>query len=149
MAQLATHSPVKLVINSRRSISGFYGLHCFSRSEWHWSSIYLSIYLRLYSPCGPWPLFQFPNLYTLGRTPWTGDQPFARPLLTNRTRQTQNKRKQTSMPLVGIEPPIPVFYPAETVNALDRAPVVIGNIEVLFHYIRMKVMLNLFSFVNW
>jgi hypothetical protein len=32
-------------------------------------------YLRLYSPCGPWPLFQFLNLYTVGRTPWTGIGP--------------------------------------------------------------------------
>jgi hypothetical protein len=29
-------------------------------------SIYLSIYLWLYSPRGPWPLFQFLNLYTVG-----------------------------------------------------------------------------------
>jgi hypothetical protein len=36
------------------------------------STIYLSIYLSLYSPCGPWPLFQFLNLYTVGRNPWTG-----------------------------------------------------------------------------
>jgi hypothetical protein len=33
---------------------------------------------------GPWPLFQFRNpIY--GRTPWTGDQPVARPLITHRT----------------------------------------------------------------
>jgi hypothetical protein len=49
-------------------------------------------YLWLYSPCGPWPLFQFLNLYTVGRTPWPGDQPVARPLPTHRTTQTQNKR---------------------------------------------------------
>jgi hypothetical protein len=29
------------------------------------------VFLWLYSPCGPWPLFSF------GRTPWTGDQPVA------------------------------------------------------------------------
>jgi hypothetical protein len=30
---------------------------------------------------GPWPLFQFRNhFYKDGRTPWTSDQPFARPL---------------------------------------------------------------------
>jgi hypothetical protein len=49
----------------------------------------LSIYPWLYSPCGPWPLFQFLNLYTVGRTPWTGDQPVARPLPTHRTTQTE------------------------------------------------------------
>jgi hypothetical protein len=41
--------------------------------------------------CGPWPLFQFPNLHTVGRTPWTSDQPVVRPLLIHRTTQTQNK----------------------------------------------------------
>jgi hypothetical protein len=41
----------------------------------------------------PWPLLQFRNLfYTDGRTPWTSDQPVARPLPTRRTTQTQNKR---------------------------------------------------------
>jgi hypothetical protein len=33
---------------------------------------------------GPWPLFQFLNLYTVGRTAWTGDQSaVARPLPTH------------------------------------------------------------------
>jgi hypothetical protein len=47
---------------------------------------------------GTWPLFSFLILYTVGRTPWTGDQHFARPLPTHRTTQTQNKRKQTATP---------------------------------------------------
>jgi hypothetical protein len=35
---------------------------------------------------GPWPLLQFCNhFYTVGRTPWTSDQPVARPLPTHRT----------------------------------------------------------------
>jgi hypothetical protein len=38
----------------------------------------------------PWPLLQFRNLfYTVGRTPWTSDQPVARPLPTHRRTQTQ------------------------------------------------------------
>jgi hypothetical protein len=41
---------------------------------------------------GPWPLFQFRNLfYTEGRSPWTSDQPVASPLPTHRETQTQNK----------------------------------------------------------
>jgi hypothetical protein len=36
--------------------------------------------------------FSFLILYTVGRTPWTGDQPVPRPLPTHRTTQTQNKR---------------------------------------------------------
>jgi hypothetical protein len=41
---------------------------------------------------GPRPLFSFLILYTVSWTPWTGDQPVARPLHTRRTTQTQNKR---------------------------------------------------------
>jgi hypothetical protein len=39
-------------------------------------SIYLSICLWLYSPfVGPWPVFSYLIFHTVGRTPWTGDQP--------------------------------------------------------------------------
>jgi hypothetical protein len=31
-----------------------------------------------------WPFFSFFILYTVGRIPWAGDQPVARPLLTHR-----------------------------------------------------------------
>jgi hypothetical protein len=54
---------------------------------------------------GPWPLFSVSwSSYAVGRTPWTGDQPVARPLLPHMTAQTQNKRRQTSMPQVRFEP---------------------------------------------
>jgi hypothetical protein len=48
----------------------------------------------LYSPfLGPGLIFQCLNLfYTDCRTPWTSDQPVARPLPIHRTTQTQNKR---------------------------------------------------------
>jgi hypothetical protein len=46
---------------------------------------------------GPWPLFQFLNLYTIGTTSWTGDQSVARPIPTHKTTQTQNGRTETSM----------------------------------------------------
>jgi hypothetical protein len=42
--------------------------------------------------------FRFLILYTAGRTPWTGDQPVARPLPTQRTTQTENKRTQYRHP---------------------------------------------------
>jgi hypothetical protein len=74
----------------------------------------------------PLPLFQFLNPYTVGRTPWTGDQPVARPLPTRRTTQIRNKRTQTSMPRVGFEPTTPVFERAKTVHALDSVAFVIG-----------------------
>jgi hypothetical protein len=44
----------------------------------------------------------------------------------HRTTQTQNKRTQTSMPLAGFEPTIPVFKRAKTFHALDRAASVTG-----------------------
>jgi hypothetical protein len=62
---------------------------------------------------------QFLNLHTAGRTHWTGDQPVSRPLPTQRTTQTQNKRTQTSMARVGFEPTIPAFERAKTVHGLD------------------------------
>jgi hypothetical protein len=85
----------------------------------------MTIYLWLYSPCEPWPLFQFLNLYTVGTTPWTGDQHVTRPLPTLRTTQTRNKRTQASVPRVGFEPTVSVFERAKTVHALDRAATVI------------------------
>jgi hypothetical protein len=76
---------------------------------------------------GPWPLFNFLILYTVGSTPWKGDQPVTRPLPTHRTTQTQNKRTQTSMPRVGFELTVPVSERAKAVHALDRTATVIGN----------------------
>jgi hypothetical protein len=70
---------------------------------------------------GPYPLYQFLSLYTVGRTPWTGDQPVARLLPTHRTSQTQNKRTHTSMPLVVFELMIPVMEREKTIHATDRA----------------------------
>jgi hypothetical protein len=49
----------------------------------------------LYSPYRPWPLFQFPDLFTLGRTPWTSDQLVAMSLSKHSTTQTQNKHIYT------------------------------------------------------
>jgi hypothetical protein len=72
---------------------------------------------------GPCPL-QFRNLYyTVRRTPWTGDQPIARPLPTHRTTQTRNKR----MPRLRFELASTVFEWAKTFHALDRSDTVIGD----------------------
>jgi hypothetical protein len=84
------------------------------------------IYLCLYSPCGPWPLFQFLNLYTVSRTPWTGDQPVARPSPAHTEHHKHRINVDISMPRVGFEPTIPVFERAKTVHALDRAAPVIA-----------------------
>jgi hypothetical protein len=46
-------------------------------------------YIWLYSPLlGLGPFFSFLIFYTDGRTPWTGNQPVARPLPAHRTTQT-------------------------------------------------------------
>jgi hypothetical protein len=94
-------------------------------------SIYLSIYPSIYSSTSLVNLarffFQFLNLYTVGRTLWTGDQPVSRPLPTHRTTQIENKRTQTFMPRVGFESMIPVSERAKTVHGLDRAATVIGT----------------------
>jgi hypothetical protein len=64
----------------------------------------ISLSLWLYSPLDLGCFFSFLNLYTAGTTPWTGDQPEARPLPTHKTIQTQKKRRRTSMLRVGFEP---------------------------------------------
>jgi hypothetical protein len=73
--------------------------------------------------------FSFLILYKIGKTPRTVNQPFARPLPTHKTTQTQNERTPTSMPRVGFETTIPVFEWAKTVHALDRAATVIGLLK--------------------
>jgi hypothetical protein len=78
----------------------------FSISLYPAPEIYSSIALQSF--CWTFATFQFLNLYTADRTPWTGDQPVARPLPTQRT-QTQNKRTRISIPWVGFEPTIPAF----------------------------------------
>jgi hypothetical protein len=62
-----------------------------------------------------WNFFSFSILYTVRRTPWTGDEPVARPL-----------PMQIHMPQVRFKPTIPVFERAKTVHDLDRAATVIG-----------------------
>jgi hypothetical protein len=70
---------------------------------------------------------QFLNPKTVGRTPWTGDQPIARPLPTQENKHRINA--DISMPWVGFEPTIPVFERAKTVYASDCAAPVIGTTQ--------------------
>jgi hypothetical protein len=71
--------------------------------------------LWLYSPLDLSQFFTSLILFTVCRTPWTGDQPVARPIPTHRTTNTQNKRTQTSMSRVEFEPTFPVFQWAKAV----------------------------------
>jgi hypothetical protein len=68
---------------------------------------------------------QFLNPETFGRTSRRKDSTYTR------QHKPQNKRIQTSMPWVGIEPTIPVIERAETVHSLDCAATVIGPTSVL------------------
>jgi hypothetical protein len=73
-------------------------------------------------------LFQFHDHLTDGRTPWTSDQPVARPLPKQRTTQTQNKHThQKSMLCVGFEPTISASERVKTVHALDCSATVTGS----------------------
>jgi hypothetical protein len=55
--------------------------------------------LWIYSPLlGLGRFSRFFILYTVGKTPWTRDQPVARPLPTHRTTQIQNKLAQYRHP---------------------------------------------------
>jgi hypothetical protein len=64
--------------------------HVMSMEQW-WNSDYLSMSLQPF--VGLWTLFSFLIFYTVGRTPWTGDQPVAR----HTGQHKQNKRTLTSM----------------------------------------------------
>jgi hypothetical protein len=94
-------------------------------------SLYLCVSLSVYGStdfCWTLTAFQFLDLfYTVGRTPWTENQPVAMSLLGHRTTSTQNKRTQTSMTQVRIEPTIPEFEGAKTVHGLDRTAIVIDH----------------------
>jgi hypothetical protein len=60
--------------------------------------IYLhSVYIYLDGSTALWDLasFQFSDLFTIGRTPWTSDQIVTRPLPEHRTAKTQNKHIYT------------------------------------------------------
>jgi hypothetical protein len=93
----------------------------------------LFIHQWLCSPfIGKWQIFfGFVISYTVGRIPWAGDQPVAKPLATHRRAQTQNKRKQPSMPRAGFEHMKPAFERAKEVHASDHATTVNGNIWCL------------------
>jgi hypothetical protein len=56
-----------------------------------------------------------------------GDQPVARPLPTRGITETQNKRTQTFVHSVELEPTIPALELAKTVHALDRLVTFMGE----------------------
>jgi hypothetical protein len=87
----------------------------------------LILLLWLYSPLlGFGRFFSILILYRVGRTPWTGEQPVARPLPAHRTTQTQNKCTQYRHPCLEWDSN-PRSQRAKTIHALDRGATVIGS----------------------
>jgi hypothetical protein len=94
--------------------------------------IFSFIHQWLYSPLlGPGLCFSFVILYTVGRTPWTGDQPVTRPLPTHRTVQTKNKRTQTSNASSGIRTHVPSVRADEDSSCLSGGATVIRFSNIL------------------
>jgi hypothetical protein len=108
-----------------------YALSCIDMAEMRLfptrlRKIFPSIYGSTALLLGLGRVYSFLIFFTVGRTPWTGDQPVARPLPVHRTAQTQNKRTQTSMSQVVFEPMIPVFQRGKTFHALYCTATVVG-----------------------
>jgi hypothetical protein len=82
----------------------------------------LFVSLWLYSHLDLGRFFSILIIYTVGRTPWTVDQPVARPLPALRTTQIQNKG--TQHPCLERDS----NSLAKTVHALDRMTIVIGYV---------------------
>jgi hypothetical protein len=89
---------------------------------WEWAKLTSpNIYLSIFPAAPTWSighplntLFQFSFLILRRQSVW-----LSQGLYLHRTTQTQNKRKETSMPWVGFEPTVPAFERAKTVRALD------------------------------
>jgi hypothetical protein len=64
--------------------------------------------------------------YTDGRTPWTGDQPVARPIPANNNTNTINAQNTDIHVLSGIRTHDPSVRAGEEVYALDRTATMIG-----------------------
>jgi hypothetical protein len=74
--------------------------------------------------------FSFLIVYTVGRTPCTGDQPFSK---TSTYTQNNTNRINTALHLVWSQLTILVFEWAETIRALDHVTTVINKTNQLIH----------------
>jgi hypothetical protein len=63
----------------------------------YFSTFYWHIFWLALQPLCARASFQFSDLFTIGRSPWTSDQLFARPLPKHRRAQTQNKHIKWDM----------------------------------------------------
>jgi hypothetical protein len=130
-SNLGPKNPIRLL--SLPSVSPSQPLRCYCQIGYSCAHpcsfqfvVYLSIYLSmaLQPFVGPWPLFQFLDLFTqsvrlLGRE--------SSPSQGRYLHIEQHKHGKTHtdiMPQVGFEPMIPVLERTKTVHALDRAATV-------------------------
>jgi hypothetical protein len=74
--------------------------------------------------------FTFLIFYTVGWTPWTGDQPVSRPLAEHRAAQRLNAHRHPYLKWDS-KPMTALFERVKTVYALDRPATVIGKIKTL------------------
>jgi hypothetical protein len=85
----------------------------------YYSSVSVLLLWLYSSLLGPWPLFfSFLILYTVGKTPWTGDQPVARPLLTEQHKHRINAHNTDIHTLSGIRTHDPSVRASEDSSCL-------------------------------
>jgi hypothetical protein len=98
----------------------------------------------------PFSLFSSLIIYTIGRIPWTGDQPVAKPLPIHKSTKAENKHIQTSMLRVGFEPTSQVFFWVKTFHALEHAAIVIGrhHFAHVYVYISMYVYVCIYTYMH-
>jgi hypothetical protein len=99
-------------------------------------------------PFEPWQFFQYLNLYTVCRTPWTGDHSIARPLPTHRTTQAENKHTQASIPWVEFEITTPVFERTKMVHVKIRKIFKVKNRHIDYEQLPASEGLSKMDFVS-
>jgi hypothetical protein len=95
----------------------------------HGCTLLLIFFSLTLQPSWALAAIQSPDLFTIGRTPWTCDQPVARPLPKHRTAQTQNKHIYYILNIHaqgGIGTRNHGLRAIETVHASDRSPTATG-----------------------
>jgi hypothetical protein len=91
---------------------------------------------------GPWPLFQFLNLFTqsVGLLGWVISPSQGRYVHTGQHKHRINI--QTSMAQMWFEPTIPVFERAKTIHALDRAAQQVTIAALIYRHISTQHLLQ-------
>jgi hypothetical protein len=106
---------------------------------------FTNLYLWLYSPFLDFGrLFSFLILYAVDRTPWTGDNPFARPLPTHRRTQTQKKRTHSHPCFEWDSNPRPQCSVNEDSSSLTPR----GHCDRLFHIVFFEIPVCIYMYIR-